>query len=225
MNILLVEDSDNLRRSLRIGLSKLGHQIDDVGDGAEALSILMLNDYDLAIIDWMLPSVDGLSVIQSIRKAGKQTRILVLSARDLPGDKVEGLMAGADDYLAKPFSFDELEARITALMRRGPLQTQDDSLILGPCRLDKQTKTFFIHDHLCELTPTEYKILECLFQQQEKVVTIERLSEYLVGKFDAISKNSIEAHISSIKRKARAMGAEIPIKNRRGFGYMVSDNG
>ena len=108
MKILIIEDSTSLRRSLKIGLSNLGFTVDDTGDGSEGLSMALAGDYSLLILDLMLPSVDGTAILKAIRKANKDLRVLILSARDLTEDKIEGLLNGADDYLTKPFSFDEL---------------------------------------------------------------------------------------------------------------------
>ena len=112
MKVLIIEDSISLRRSLKVGLSNLGFTIDDTGDGSEGLSMALSGDYSLLILDLMLTSVDGTSILKAIRQAGKDIRILILSAKDLTEDKVDGLLNGADDYLTKPFSFDELHVRL-----------------------------------------------------------------------------------------------------------------
>ncbi|GGZ79554.1 hypothetical protein GCM10011274_41810 [Paraglaciecola chathamensis] len=108
MKVLIIEDSESLRRSLRVGLSNLGFTVDDTGDGSEGLTMALSGDYSLLVLDLMLPSVDGISILKAIRRTEKDIRVLILSARDLTEDKVEGLLNGADDYLTKPFSFEEL---------------------------------------------------------------------------------------------------------------------
>ena len=124
MKILVIEDSEALRRSLQVGFSNLGFTVDETGDGSEGLSMALSGSYDLLVLDLMLPSVDGMSILQALRSGKSQSRVLILSARSEPQDKINGLMKGADDYLTKPFSFEELHARVLALLRRGSLQSQ-----------------------------------------------------------------------------------------------------
>ncbi len=133
MNILVIEDSEALRRSLQVGLGNLGFTVDETGDGSEGLSMALSGNYDLILLDLMLPSVDGMSILQALRSSNNQSRVLILSARSEPQDKINGLMKGADDYLTKPFSFEELHARVLALLRRGSLQNQQNTLTVGDC--------------------------------------------------------------------------------------------
>lgn len=224
MKVLIIEDSTSLRRSLRIGLSNLGFTVDDTGDGSEGLSMVLAGDYSLLILDLMLPSVDGISILKAIRKAGKDIRVLILSAKDLTDDKVDGLLNGADDYLTKPFSFDELHVRLLCLMRRGSLNVNDSTISIGSILLDLHLKLLKCGDTDANLTPNEYKVVECLFTNQGKVISPEKLSEYLAGQYDAIAKNSLEAHLSSARKKVKAIGYELPIKTKRGFGYFVENH-
>ena len=224
MNILLVEDSIKLRRSLRIGLSGLGFTVDETGDGAEALSMAISEDYDIIILDLMLPSVDGLEILRAIRKLKKQSKVLILSAKDLVNDRIEGLLGGADDYMTKPFSFDELHARLITLTRRGDLLIDDDSVVINGYTIDLQLKRFLFENQEIDLTPTEYKIIECLFLNKNKVISIEKMSEFIVGRYDAIAKNSLEAHLSSIRKKVKHFAHQLPIKNKRGFGYIAAED-
>ncbi|BFT31860.1 response regulator transcription factor [Alteromonas sp. D210916BOD_24] len=203
-----------------MGLSNLGFTIDDTGDVSEGLSMALAGDYSLLILDLMLPSVDGTSILKAIRQAKKDIRVMILSAKNLTEDKVEGLLNGADDYLTKPFSFDELHVRLLCLMRRGSLMDVNESRIsIGQLSLDLHLKLLKCGDNDAHLTPNEYKIVECLFSNQGKVISAEKLSEYLAGQFDAIAKNSLEAHMSSARKKVKALGYELPIKTKRGFGY------
>jgi DNA-binding response OmpR family regulator len=213
MKILLVEDSSSLRRSISIGLQNLGFTVDDTGDGSEGLSIALTGDYDVIVLDIMLPSLDGLTVLKTLRSSHKDTRVLLLSAKSQPEDKVKGLLTGADDYLTKPFSFDELHARLLSLLRRGTLRKDIDNVELAGLILDMQLKTLRFGNKFIDLTPTEYKIVECLFTNQNIIVTPEKLSEHLAGQYDAVSKNSIEAQLA---------GVELPIQTKRGFGYMIT---
>ncbi|WP_286272069.1 response regulator transcription factor [Thalassotalea hakodatensis] len=224
MKVLIIEDSTSLRRSLRVGLSNLGFTVDDTGDGSEGLSMALSGDYSLLVLDLMLPSVDGTSILKAVRQAKKDIRVLILSARDLTEDKVEGLLNGADDYLTKPFSFDELHVRLLCLMRRGSLNINDSKINLGPLSLDLHLKQLQCAGIDANLTPNEYKIVECLFSNQGKVLSSEKLSEYLAGQYDAVAKNSIEAHLSTARKKVKALGYDLPIKTKRGFGYFVENN-
>ena len=224
MKILVIEDSTSLRRSLKIGLSNLGFTVDDTGDGSEGLSMALAGDYSLLILDLMLPSVDGTAILKAIRKANKDLRVLILSARDLTEDKIEGLLNGADDYLTKPFSFDELHVRLLCLMRRGSLNIDSTTITIGSFCLDLHLKQLHCDGKDANLTPNEYKLVECLFSNQGKVICPEKLSEYLAGQYDAVAKNSIEAHLSSTRKKTRVLGYDLPIKTKRGFGYFVENN-
>ena len=221
LKILIIEDSTSLRRSLKIGLSNLGFTVDDTGDGSEGLSMVLAGDYSLLILDLMLPSVDGTAILKAIRQAKKDIRVLILSARDLTEDKIQGLLNGADDYLTKPFSFDELHVRLLCLMRRGSLNVNDSQINIGLFSLNLHFKQLLCNGLDANLTPNEYKIVECLFTNQGKVISSEKLSEYLAGQYNAIAKNSIEAHLSTARKKVRDIGHDLPIKTKRGFGYYV----
>ncbi|MEQ3441055.1 response regulator transcription factor [Pseudoalteromonas sp. BZP1] len=221
MKLLIIEDSVSLRRSLRIGLENLGFTIDETGDGAEGLSMVMTGEYELIILDIMLPSIDGITLLQTIRAKQLDVRVLILSAKQEPEDRVKGLLTGADDYLTKPFSFDELHARLLNLMRRGGLKTISDVIRIDNLALNLQLKLLQVNDTVIDFTPNEYKIVECLFSNQNKVITAEKLSTYIAGQYDLVSKNSIEAHLSSARKKVRAAGGELPIQTKRGFGYII----
>ncbi|WP_335988871.1 response regulator transcription factor [Pseudoalteromonas sp. CH_XMU1449-3] len=221
MKLLIIEDSVSLRRSLRIGLENLGFTIDETGDGAEGLSMAMTGEYELIILDIMLPSIDGITLLQTIRAKQLDVRVLILSAKQEPEDRVKGLLTGADDYLTKPFSFDELHARLLNLMRRGGLKIISDVIRIDNLALNLQLKLLQVNDTVIDLTPNEYKIVECLFSNQNKVITAEKLSTYIAGQYDLVSKNSIEAHLSSARKKVRAAGGELPIQTKRGFGYII----
>ena len=221
MKLLIIEDSVSLRRSLRIGLENLGFTIDETGDGAEGLSMAMTGEYELIILDIMLPSIDGITLLQTIRAKQLDVRVLILSAKQEPEDRVKGLLTGADDNLTKPFSFDELHARLLNLMRRGGLKTISDVIRIDNLALNLQLKLLQVNETVIDLTPNEYKIVECLFSNQNKVITAEKLSTYIAGQYDLVSKNSIEAHLSSARKKVRAADGELPIQTKRGFGYII----
>lgn len=223
MKLLIIEDSEALRRSLVVGLNNLGFTLDEAGDGSVGLSMALSHHYDLIILDLMLPSVDGMSILRTLRQQGIQSRVLILSAKTLPQDKIDGLMQGADDYLTKPFSFEELHARILAIMRRGALHQQGNRQTIGGFCLDLETMSFRYQEQEIELTRNEFKIIECLFSAKGRVVNVEMISEAVVGTFDYLSKNTIESHLSSVRKKAKAVGGVLPVKNKRGFGYFVEE--
>ncbi|MDV7105790.1 response regulator transcription factor [Vibrio sp. TH_r3] len=222
MKLLLVEDSLSLRNSLKIGLENLGFTVDDTGDGSEGLTMALMQEYDLMILDLMLPNVDGLTILKTIRRSKNALKVLILSAKGESEDRVQGLMTGADDYLAKPFSFDELHARLLALSRRGGLLTNDNVIKINDFVLNTHLVTLSYKEKRINLTPNEYKLIECIFKQKHVVMSPEKLSEHIAGQYDTISKNAIEAHLSSARKKARAAGGTLPIINKRGFGYMVA---
>ena len=184
----------------------------------------LAGNYSLLILDLMLPSVDGTAILKAIRKANKDIRVLILSARDLTEDKIQGLLNGADDYLTKPFSFDELHVRLLCLMRRGSLNVDKSTISVGHFSLDLHLKQLHCNGKDANLTPNEYKLVECLFSNQGKVIGPEKLSEYLAGQYDAVTKNSIEAHLSTTRKKVRELGFDLPIKTKRGFGYFVDNS-
>ncbi|CAM2846164.1 response regulator transcription factor [Vibrio mytili] len=221
MKLLIIEDSEPLRRSLRVGLSNLGFTVDDSGDGAQGLSMALVNHYDAIILDMMLPSLDGMDVLKTLRKKENGPRVLILSAKTQTQDRIDGLLEGADDYLTKPFSFEELHARLLAITRRGLTQSMNTHIRIGDFDLDTATKTFSYQQQPIELTKNEFMIVQCLFNAKGRVVTVEMISESVVGSFDHLSKNAIEAHLSSIRKKVRQYGGQLPIRNKRGFGYMI----
>ncbi|WP_434930952.1 response regulator transcription factor [Shewanella sp. HL-SH5] len=224
MKVLLIEDSEALRRGIRVGLDHLGYTVDETGDGSEGLSMALTNHYDFIILDLMLPNVDGISLLKSIRKLGNQAKVIILSAKSLTEDRVAGLLAGADDYLTKPFSFDELQARLVTLGRRGDLTSHSKNIRLGELLLDDNQKVLIYKQTTIELTKNEYKIIEYLFNNPNQVLNPEQISEAVVGSFNHLSKNTIEAHLSAVRKKANLVGATLPIKNKRGFGYFVGED-
>lgn len=223
MKVLLIEDSEALRRGIRVGLDHLGYTVDETGDGSEGLSMALTNQYDFIILDLMLPNVDGISLLKSIRKLGNQAKVIILSAKSQAEDRVNGLLSGADDYLTKPFSFDELQARLITMGRRGELNQQTKTISIANFTLDSSNKSLLVNGQFIDLTKNEFKIVEYLFNNPKQVLNPEQISEAVVGSFNHLSKNTIEAHLSSVRRKAKAVGATLPVKNKRGFGYFVDE--
>jgi len=225
MKLLIIEDSVSLRRSLSIGLKNLGFSVDEAGDGVEGLSMAMTGEYELIILDIMLPNIDGITLLQTIRTKTIESRVIILSAKQEPEDRVLGLLTGADDYLTKPFSFDELHARLLNLMRRGGLKMISDIISVDNLSLNLQLKLLTVNKTVIDLTPNEYKIVECLFSNQNKIISAEKLSTYIAGQYDLVSKNSIEAHLSSARKKVRVAGGKLPVQTKRGFGYIIQGLG
>jgi DNA-binding response OmpR family regulator len=190
MKVLLIEDSEALRRGIRVGLDHLGYTVDETGDGSEGLSMALTNSYDFIILDLMLPNVDGLSLLKSIRKLGNQSKVIILSAKSQAEDRVTGLLAGADDYLCKPFSFDELQARLVTLGRRGELNQQVKTICIANFVLDTSNKSLHADGHYIDLTKNEFKIVEYLFSNPKQVLNPEQISEAVVGSFNHLSKKN-----------------------------------
>ncbi|WP_094752349.1 response regulator transcription factor [Psychromonas sp. CD1] len=222
MKLLIIEDSEPLRRSLMVGFKHLGFSVDTSADGSEGLSMALTNDYDFILLDLMLPHVDGISLLKTLRKMGKQAKVIVLSAKSLSSDKIEALLSGADDYMTKPFSFDELHARILSIARRGLITNKNNKISISLFTLDLLTKTLTYKTQLINLTKNEFLIIECLFLSAGRVINIEQISEAVAGSFESLSKNCIEAHLSTIRKKIRKFSNEPLIQNKRGFGYFVS---
>ena len=220
MRLLLVEDSTRLRKSLGEGLRRSGFAVDSVADGKAGLHYALGADYDVMVLDLMLPELDGLAVLQQMREAGRNFPVLILSARDQLADRIRGLELGADDYLIKPFAFDELQARLQALIRRR-YEQRNPLLKLGTVTLNTA-----LHSVSCEsielaLTPNEMALFELLALRRGRVVSVTSLADHLYADTATVTPNAIEAHVSSLRRKLRAVGAGDLIKTRRGFGYCI----
>ncbi|WP_297483443.1 response regulator transcription factor [uncultured Photobacterium sp.] len=223
MKLLIIEDSSALRRSLVVGFNNLGITIDEASNGSDGLSLALNNPYDIIILDLMLPGIDGMDILKQLRKSAVQTRIIILSAKNQRQDRIDGLLQGADDYLTKPFSFDELHARILAVSRRGLINNFTNTITINGFILDSNKMTLRYETTDIELTPNEFKIVEYLFNHKNQVMSTSMISDNIANNFDYISKNTIEAHISTIRKKIKIkmIDATFPIKNKRGFGYYI----
>lgn len=223
MKLLLVEDEAVLSKSIARGLGKRGYTVDCAFDGEEALELYSLNSYDLMILDLNLPKLGGMEVLRRVREQDEDMRILILSARDTPGDKIEGLDAGCSDYLTKPFDFGELEARIRSLLRRRFLH-QDSVLCCGPIRLDTASKRAVVNGSPVPLTAKEYGILEYLFYHRDRVVSAEELIEHIWESDEALFSNTFKVQLHSLKKKLdQAGGAGRGIVTQRGQGYRIAE--
>lgn len=221
MRVLVAEDDRALRAVLERGLQEAGYAVDAVIDGLAAESALRSRDYEVAIIDWRMPIRSGVEVIEQVRGAGVRTPILLLTARDTPSDRVQGLNAGADDYLIKPFDFGELLARLNALQRRPALRLGNE-LCCGDLTFDPRTQRCAAGDTVIKLTMTESAILELLLRRSPLVVSREAIARHAWQQtYRTAASNTIEAHIARLRSKLGASSAEI--RTVRGLGYQVTE--
>jgi two-component system response regulator PhoP len=218
MRLLVVEDDQALRESLVEQLKKSGFNVDAAADGEEGLYCGREYSLDLAIVDLGLPKLSGMDVIKKLRAEGKTFPILILTARDRWQDKVEGLQAGADDYVAKPFHFEELMARLQALLRRSGGWAQP-VLKCGPVALDPRTQEVTVDDRRIDLTSFEYRILEYLIHRAGEVISKTELTERLYAQDFDRDSNTIEVFIGRLRRKLDPDDTIKPIETLRGRGY------
>ncbi|HMH69068.1 MAG TPA: response regulator transcription factor [Pinirhizobacter sp.] len=220
MKLLLVEDSDRLRGTLSRGLAAAGFTVDTAADGVEALSFLAAYEYELIVLDLMLPRLDGLGVLKELPRGGQRPGVIVLSARDAVGDRIQALDTGADDYLVKPFSFDELLARLHALARR-PREAQPATLTLGGLSLDPRAREARVDDQVLALTPREFGILSLLLRHRGRAFSRVEILERTAGSDTGTSDRSVEVMVFGLRRKLAAAGLPLLIETRRGAGYII----
>jgi DNA-binding response OmpR family regulator len=213
---LLIEDEPKIARAIARGLKQERFVVEVCDDGEDGLNIALVETYDVMIFDRMLPGMEGLEICRRLREAGCKTPILILTAKGQVNDRVEGLMAGADDYLVKPFSFAELLARVRALLRR-PAGMCGDVLTAGEVTLDTVNRVVWRSEAKVELTNTEFKLLEYLLRQVGRVVGKEEIISHVWGFETDILPNTVEAHVGALRRK---LGGEL-IETVRGVGYVV----
>jgi DNA-binding response OmpR family regulator len=217
MRVLVVEDEPGLADTLRKALTEEEFAVDLAADGEEALFKLTSVAYDAAILDVMLPKLDGWSVLQQLRARSIRTPVMILTARDQVEERVKGLNLGADDYLPKPFALVELVARLRALIRRSYGGDAPVVTVAGKTVIDSAARRVYQDGVAVDLTAREYAILELLVRSRGKLVTRAMLCEHLYSEDIAIGSNVVDVHIASLRRK---LGAEI-VRTRRGEGYMV----
>lgn len=220
MRVLVIEDEAALRDGLKADLTAAGHTVDTAVDGEDGLFAALEYPVDVAIIDIGLPKISGLDVIRRLRAAGKSYGVLVLTARDRWQDKVEGLSAGADDYVAKPFHFGELQARLAALVRRSA-GWASAALHCGPIALDTRAQRVTVDDAPVELTSFEYRLLEHLMLHAGEVVSKSVLTEQLYEQDYERDSNVIEVLIARLRRKLDPNETLKPIETLRGRGYRI----
>lgn len=223
MNILLAEDDEKLGKLLTHLLKKEVHHVDWVKNGKDAENFAYSSTYDILILDWMLPGKDGITVCRNLRKSDIKSGILFVTAKDAKREIIEGLDAGADDYIVKPFEFDELLARIRAISRRKEKLFEDVIEIQG-YRLNLTSHEFTREQSLIELTRKEYQLLEILFRNQNQVMTREILYERIWGFDSDVSDNALDALVKLVRKKIDVTGHSSIIQNVRGVGYRVRNN-
>ena len=223
MRILIAEDDNDTAEFIRRGLSELGHNPLVVDNGVDALHTLSTDQFDVAILDRMLPQLDGLSVLRRIRAADIKIPVLVLTALGRIEDRVGGLDSGADDYLVKPFAFSELAARVNALVRRRPLQAQAARLEHGPITIDLLKRQVSREGEPVFLQPREFRILEELMREEGKVVTRTMLLERVWNYHFDPQTNIVDSHISRLRSKLNEGGKADLIETVRGAGYRMAD--
>ena len=219
MRILVVEDDKKVASFLEKGLREEGYSVDVAHDGDDGSFKANVYDYDLAVLDVMLPGKTGYEIVRDLRKAQKAIPVLLLTARDSKEDVVRGLDAGADDYLTKPFSFDELLARVRALLRRGG-SSRDERLLYADVELDRLKHTASRRGRDLDLTPKEFQLLEFfLMRPQEVIRRTELLEKVWDLHFDPMS-NVVDVHVGNLRKKLRALGEPL-VHTVRGVGYIL----
>lgn len=221
MRLLLVEDDEKIATFVEKGLKASGFAVDVAGNGSDGLDMALGADFDTLIIDIMLPGMDGFALIEKLRAKGKNTPIIVLSARGRVGDRVKGLEAGADDYLTKPFSFSELLARVQALIRRAGNSTEPVSLSYGDLSVDIVKRQVKRGNDIIELQPLEFSLLEYLMRNRERVVSKTMIMEHVWNyNFDPMT-NVVEARICRLRDKIDKGYPSKLIHTVRGAGYVL----
>jgi two-component system response regulator MprA len=224
--VLVVDDDKAVRESLRRSLEFNGYQVSLAGDGAEALAAIAAIAPDVVIMDVMMPRLDGLEATRALRTAGHDLPILVLTARDAVGDRVEGLDAGADDYLTKPFALQELLARLRALLRRVvPRDELDDEVLaFSDLSMDIATREVRRADRVIELTRTEFTLLEMFLRRPRRVLERSFILEEVWGYDFPTTANSLEVYVGYLRRKTEAEGETRLIHTVRGVGYVLKES-
>ena len=220
MRVLLVEDDKALADGLMRTMRENGYAVDHAPDGELALRAANEEHYDLIVLDVSLPGIDGFEVLRQLRRNQHQGSILMLTARDAEQDRIKGLDLGADDYVTKPFSLPEFEARVRALIRRNRNE-RSPQLQIGRLSVDTVSRRACVGDEELELTPREWGVLEYLLTRAGQVVSKEQMLQALCSWDDSLTHNAIEVYISRLRAKLQSAG--IRIRTVRGFGYVVEE--
>ncbi len=220
MRLLLVEDSERLQTYVAAGLRKAGYAIDISGDGEEGLWLARENEYDVVILDVMLPKRDGISALQTLRSEGRDTHVLLLTAKDTVEDRVYGLEQGADDYLVKPFAFEELVARIQALARR-KYGTKTAQIVIGPVTVDTVRRVATRDGQEIDLRPREFALLELLAYRSGTIVSRTEIEHHIYDEMVEPLSNVVDSAVCLLRKKIDAPGGPSLIQTRRGLGYVL----
>jgi DNA-binding response OmpR family regulator len=223
MRLLFIEDSARLQRSVGRGLRKAGYAVDITGDGEEGLWLAESNEYDAVILDLMLPGRDGLSVLRSLRNKQNATHVIILTAKDTIENRVEGLQAGADDYLIKPFAFEELLARVQALCRRS-YQRKNPCIAIGDLEIDTNARVLLRKGKAIDLTPREFMLLEYLALRRGQVVSRAEIEAHIYSDAAELMSNTVDSAICILRKKISLAGTAPLIHTRRGMGYVIENN-
>jgi DNA-binding response OmpR family regulator len=224
MKILVVEDDRKVAGFVEQGLKEEGYVVDLARDGDEATMLAHINDYDAVLLDVVLPKKNGFQIAAELRREGRNTPILMLTSRDAPEDVVRGLDAGADDYLSKPFRFDELLARIRALHRRGGAERLD-VLRYGAVTLDRLRHVAAVNDRRLDLTPKEFQLLEFFLLHAEEVVRRTTLLEKVWDMHFDPESNVVDVHVGNLRRKLNRAAGEPLLATVRGVGFSLRQGG
>jgi len=220
MRLLLVEDDSRIARFVARGLQEQSYAVDVAANGDDALYQVEINDYDIVVLDVMIPGKDGFATCRAIRALGKRMPILMLTARDAVADRITGLDSGADDYLTKPFEFGELLARLRALLRR-PQDLQPSQIVVGDLQLDTRSRTAKRGNRAISLTAKEYALLEFMVRNANRVVGRSEIAEHVWDEsFDPFS-NLIEVYVNRLRRKLGEESGKPLLQTRRGSGYIL----
>jgi DNA-binding response OmpR family regulator len=220
VRLLVVEDSQRLARAVALGLRRTGYAVDVAHDGEAALAMAEAVPYDLVVLDLMLPKLDGLTLLRRLREQARDALVLILTARDRVEDRVTGLGAGADDFLVKPFAFEELLARVAALLRRrhghrSPVVT------IGSLELDTTARCVRRGGVELPLAAREYAILEYLAARRGQIVTRAEIEQHVYDDRRDLASNAIDSAICSLRKRIEVEGEPMPIETRRGLGYVL----
>lgn len=224
MRVLVVEDSARLRDAVQTGLQRHGFAVDVTGDGRQGLISARTTEYDVIILDIMLPEMDGLELLTQARSNDVDAMVLLLTARDSVEDRVKGLQAGADDYLVKPFAFDELVARVQALARRRH-GTRSTTIRVDDLEVDTGTKRVRRGGIDVTLKPREYAILEYLAHRVNRPVTRDELEEHVYDEDSQVRSNAIDSAVCNLRAQLNVASCRPIIHTRRGLGYVLSEQG
>jgi two-component system response regulator MprA len=223
MRILVVEDDRAVREAVRRALTLGGYEVQVAEDGEQAIEMVVQGVPDAVVLDVGLPGIDGLEVCRRLRLLGNRVAILILTARDVLSDRIDGLDAGADDYLVKPFDVEELKARLRALLRRTSAQSDPDSLSFAELHLDSARHGAAVDGNFVELTRTEYQLLELLMLNPSRVLPHSLIYDRVWGYDFGPASNALRVYVGYLRRKLEATGARPLIHTVRGVGYVLRE--